>query len=109
MAVNPIRWWHWLPRFRFFVAGQVEHADEVPEHLPAKAAIVVGTPRHPKWLAFDCPCRTGHRILISLDPARSPRWTVTNERPLTVVPSVDYRTAAKRCHYFIRGGWVLWS
>lgn len=107
--MNPLRWWHWLPRFRFFIAGNVEQADEVPKTLPSKAAILVGTIQQPKWLAFDCPCRTGHRILISLDRAHKPHWRVLGEKPLTVAPSVDYRTSQKRCHYFIRGGRVLWS
>ena len=107
--MNPIRWWHWLPRFRFFIAGNVEQADEVPEHLPAKAAILVGTMQQPKWLAFDCPCRTGHRILIALDRAHRPHWQVKGLKPLTVVPSIDYLTPQMRCHYFIRDGRVLWS
>jgi hypothetical protein len=107
--MNPVRWWHWLPRFRWFIAGTVEQADEVPERLPSKAAILVGSMQQPKWLAFDCPCRTGHRILIPLHRAQNPHWRVLAEKPLTVAPSVDYRTPQKRCHYFIRGGWVLWS
>jgi|SRR5581483_10348572 len=107
--MNPIRWWHWLPRLRFFLAGCVEHADEVPQYLPAKAAVLVGTMRQPKWLAFDCPCRTGHRILVPLEHTRIPHWRVLREKPLTVAPSVDFRTAKQRCHYFIQDGWVIWS
>lgn len=107
--MNPIRWWHWFPRFRFFIAGTVEQADEVPERLPAKVAILVGTTQYPKWLAFDCPCRTGHRILIPLERTRVPHWRVLSETPLTVDPSVDYRTPQKRCHYFMRGGKVVWT
>jgi hypothetical protein len=107
--MSPIRWWHWLPRFRYFLAGNVEHADEVPERIPAKAAVLVGTLRQPKWLAFDCPCRTGHRILIPLDHSYRPHWQVLSTAPLTISPSVDYQTQKQSCHYFIRNGRVLWT
>lgn len=109
MALNPIRWWHWLPRFSWHVAGLVEHADEVPDRLPSKAAVVVGTENYPKWIAFDCPCRSGHRIMIPLDNSHDPHWTLRSKKPLTIYPSVDFRTHQKRCHYFIRGGRVLWA
>ena|ERR1043166_8637274 len=109
MAMNPIRWWHWLPKFSWRVAGTVEHADEVPDHLPSKIAIVVGSTERPKWLAFDCPCRTGHRILIPVDPAQRPSWSLVDTSPLTIAPSVDSHSPGRRCHYFIRSGRVVWA
>lgn len=107
--MKPIRWWHWFPRFRWFIAGTVEHADEVPDHLPSKAAVLVGSLQEPKWLAFDCPCRSGHRILIPLHRQQTPHWRVLAQKPLTVAPSINFQSAQKRCHYFIRGGKVMWS
>ncbi|WP_442856265.1 DUF6527 family protein [Arthrobacter sp. U41] len=55
-----------------------------------------------KWLAFDCPCRERHRVLINLDNRRHPSWVVTAAAPLTVSPSVDGTRAGRRCHYIIR-------
>ena len=60
------------------------------------------TPAAPKWLAFDCPCRTGHQIMLNLDRRRTPYWTVTNTRRLTVSPSIDSYGPGRRCHYFVR-------
>ncbi|MET4606719.1 hypothetical protein ABIB90_006221 [Bradyrhizobium sp. JR4.1] len=59
-----IRWWqwiwlHWLPRQPLRCLGEVESADEIPEKLPQHAAVVVRTSTRPKWVAFDCPCKSG--------------------------------------------------
>ena len=62
-----------------------------------------------KWLAFDCPCRTGHRIIVPLDRAAKPRWSIIRENPLTVGPSFDSRMNRKNCHFFIRDGRIEWA
>src|SRR5437899_8006736 len=38
---------------------------------------------------FDCPCRTGHRIMLNADPSRPPYWTLNQVVRLTISPSVD--------------------
>lgn len=90
------------------IVDSVGAADEIPTDIPAYGAILVGTLRKPKWLAFDCPCNTGHRIMVTLDPRHRPHWKVTNAKKLTVWPSVDYRSSDRRCHYVMRRGRVLW-
>lgn len=89
----------------------VESADEVPERLPRNAAVIVGDEKFAKWLAFDCPCRKGHRIMLNADRARRPAWriAVANDGRLTVAPSVDFVGDGSRCHYFIREGRIEWS
>jgi hypothetical protein len=69
---------------------------------------MVGTEADPRWVAFDCPCGAGHQIMLNLDRRRSPSWTVTNTRRLTIMPSVDSRRPAQRCHYFVSEGKVRW-
>lgn len=101
-------WWEWIRGRSWRIVATVEAADEIPEHLPPCGAVLVGSIQQPKWLAFDCPCRTGHRIMITLDPAHYPYWTVFDEKRLSISPSVDYRTPARRCHYLILRGRVLW-
>lgn len=93
------------------LAGTVSEGDEVPEHIPARRAFLVGTPAGWKWLVFDCPCRTGHRIMLNLDSARRPRWTVrvSRWRRITVSPSIDYRGGERSCHYWITAGRVVWD
>lgn len=102
--------WGWLPwtRRKYRVIQVVDVADEVPERLPRDTAVVVGSLEHPKWIAFDCPCSERHRVLLNLDPRRLPMWSLRSSKPLTLYPSIDYQGSAKRCHYIIRKGQVLW-
>ncbi|MCP3446178.1 DUF6527 family protein [Bradyrhizobium sp. CCGUVB14] len=110
-----IRWWQWvwldwLPRQPLQCVGLVESADEIPEKLPKNAAVVVGTMARPKWVAFDCPCKSGHRIMLNLDRARSPWWSLSKvDGPLSLSPSVNYYDGRRRCHYFVRNGKIDWS
>ncbi|MBI5323063.1 DUF6527 family protein [Bradyrhizobium sp.] len=132
-----IRWWQWrwidwlpqwlthLPRWQWprldwlpqsltrqpllYCIGKVESADEIPEKLPSNTAVAVGALTRPKWIAFDCPCRSGHRIMLNLDRGRSPFWQISGvEGPLSLSPSVNYYDGRRRCHYFIRNGKVDW-
>lgn len=104
-----IAWWDWLPFWRWRLVGTVESADEVPDKLPRNSVVLVGTSNSMKWIIFDCPCRTGHRIMLNADIARRPNWAVQNWERLTIFPSVDFRGDHMRCHYFIRGGRILWA
>lgn len=106
-----IPWWQWVPLWRWRVIGIVDSADEIPEKLPRNAAVIVGDERFVKWLAFDCPCRQGHRIMLNADRSRRPAWRVAVSRNghLTVAPSVDFDGGSFRCHYFIREGRIEWS
>lgn len=108
MAEIKFSWWEWIPIHRWRVVGIVEAADEIPEKIPKNGAILVGTRKHPKWLAFDCPCRSGHRIMLNTDPGRRPFWSVQEYSSLTVYPSVDFKSHNVRCHYFIRNGRISW-
>ncbi len=106
--ITKIRWWQWLPVFGWRVVAVVNSADEIPLRLPRNGAVLVGARQRPKWVAFDCPCRTGHRIMLSTDKAHSPHWTTTVQGKLTISPSIDYRQKAQHCHYFVRNGRIKW-
>ncbi len=103
-------WTSWLPFQRWRVVGMVSSADEVPETLPRNGAVVVCDGGPPKWIVFDCPCRTGHRIMLNTDSHRRPVWRVDRESRdrLTLSPSVDARSANRRCHYIVRDGRIFW-
>jgi hypothetical protein len=107
--IKEIPWWEWLPFRNWRIVRIVDAADEIPERLPPKGAIMVGPKKNPKWIAFDCPCRTGHRILLNTDRARLPYWMVTMKGGLTISPSVDSFEGKRQCHYFIRKGRVVWA
>ncbi|MGH6958615.1 MAG: DUF6527 family protein [Caulobacteraceae bacterium] len=103
--------WQWLPIHPWRVVGTVESADEVPDRLPKNAAVVVSSGGPPKWISFDCPCRSGHRVLLNTDPGRRPAWSVTwsPKGGLSIAPSVDFHDGRRRCHYFVRGGKIDWA
>jgi Family of unknown function (DUF6527) len=101
--------WPWGRRKRWQIAGRVDAADEVPASIPDRRAILVGTKGEPKWLVFDCPCGDAHRLMLNLDPARPPRWTIIRQRPLSFRPSVDAHKGAHRCHFVMRSGRIHWT
>lgn len=107
-SLKGVRWWHWIPRRTWRIVAKVDAADDVPARLPRNGVVVVGSRQQPKWLAFDCPCRTGHRVMVNLDANRSPQWRFTDERALSVWPSFDCRGPSLRCHYLITRGDVFW-
>jgi hypothetical protein len=98
-----------IPWRRWSVGEYVRAADLVPQHLSYRSAAIVGPPGEPTWIAFDCPCGRGHRIMLNLDPRRRPFWIVRAADPLTISPSVDDSVTGRRCHFrMLRGrvGWV---
>lgn len=103
-----IAWWQWIPVWRWRILGSVEFADEIPDRLPRHGAVLVGSPQFPKWIAFDCACDRGHRILLNTDHVRRPAWRLAATKPLSIWPSVDY-DGERRCHYFIRDGKTQWA
>lgn len=95
------------PSFR--CVSVVESADDIPSTMERNAAVLVGSSQYPKWIAFDCPCGKGHRIMLNLDRSRYPFWSAHQDRDrLSISPSVDYEDECRRCHYFIRNGKVIW-
>jgi hypothetical protein len=106
--IGRLSWWDWIPARHWRIVARVDAADEIPDRLPGKTAVLVGSVEHPKWLAFDCPCKTGHRIMVTLDRAHRPHWTLYESKKLTIWPSIDYISPDRRCHYLIRGGKIQW-
>lgn len=101
-------WTEWLPWRKWRIVALVDAADEVPESLPPRVAVLVGSTEHPKWLAFDCPCGESHRIVVSLDPRNRPHWKLSNAQKLSLWPSIDAWRGKRRCHYVIKDGRVRW-
>jgi hypothetical protein len=109
MAV--ISWWQFvrLPWRRYRIVGQVDAADEIPDKLPHKGAVLVGPASRYKWIAFDCPCPQRHRLIVNLEPSRRPHWRIENPRRLTLRPSIDDRAPERRCHFVLRNGKITWT
>ncbi len=88
----------------------VAHALDVPEQLVPGGAVLVARPGFQDWLAFDCPCGTGHRLLMTLSTTRRPHWkmTVGAHDSVTLTPSIDSYSDHGRCHFWLREGRVSW-
>ncbi len=106
--MSAVPWWQFIPWLPWRVVATVEAADEVPEHLPRRGAVLVGSPTYQKWVVFDCPCRGGHRIMVTLDRSHWPHWRLTEKPLLSLWPSVDAMYGGQRCHYIIRNGATHW-
>jgi len=106
-----IRLRHWIPVpwRKWRVVLTVDAADAIPDHIPSRAAVVVKRDGTPTWVAFDCPCRRGHRVMVNLDPARRPTWALQSASPLTLSPSIDDHSGARRCHFFVKQGRIRWA
>ena len=98
-----------LPTRRWRIVTRVEEADLIPARLPRRGAALAGPTGSPKWLALDCPCGTGHRLLVNLDSRRRPVWRLSSASPLTIRPSLDITQAGTRCHFTITSGKVRWA
>jgi hypothetical protein len=99
----------WASGRRWRVTGTYDDIDDVPEVLKSREIAVVVAPKFVKWIIFDCPCRTGHRIMVNADPSRKPTWSLRARLPASVAPSIDYEDHERRCHYWIRNGRTHWT
>jgi hypothetical protein len=90
------------------MAARVEAADLVPARLPRKALVVVEDREGPSWVAFDCPCRRRHRLLIRLAAGERPHWRLTGLQAPSLDPSVDSHDGEQRCHFWLINGKVWW-
>ena len=112
MTDRIIDWWrrrqYSKPHYRKLV--HFGRMSEVPELPGRRTLVIVGALDRPKWLVFACPCGHAHRVALNLSPARQPNWTIeTDDKLITVWPSVDSVTAERRCHFWLRAGRVRWA
>lgn len=108
--VSHLVWWRWLPLpwRKWRVILRVDQADKIPRWLPKAGAVIVGDDQVEKWIAFNCPCNQGHRVMLNLSHGRPPAWTILTKEPLTLIPSVDDIGSTRRCHYFVTNGQTKW-
>ena len=100
----------WLRPSPWRVVGLEKEADEVPVHIEQHGIYLVASDGRLKWAVFDCPCMRGHRIMLNLDRARKPTWTLVMRRSeATLFPSVDIQSEVGRCHFFVRDGRIEWA
>lgn len=108
LSAARVRWWKWLPRRRYAVVCTVPAADLIPHRLPRRGLAIVDDGRGPAWIAFDCPCRRRHRLLISLSEPIRPYWHLTIEQRPSLTPSVNVSEEEHRCHFWLKNGSIQW-
>ena len=111
VALNKLAAWYMtlrLPWRRWRIVGCVDSAADVPEKLPHRGVMLAGRPQYPAWAAFDCPCGTGHRLLVNLDSRRNPHWELDPGPRFSLRPSIDNRARDRRCHFVLNNGKVRW-
>ncbi len=91
---------------RFIRLQYVATRAEVPNPLPRRRVVVVGTPA--KWAVMPCPCGRGHVLDINLGHTRLPRWRIDGDHYPSMHPSIDVKAPAGRCHFSIRRSRVTW-
>lgn len=104
-------WWLSLsvPWRRWRIVGYADAGDEVPDTIPYRGVVLVGTPQRPTWAALDCPCRSGHRLLVNLDASRYPHWKISSQPRLSLWPSIDSVAQGRRCHFVLSKGTIRWA
>jgi hypothetical protein len=95
--------------WRYVVGGVSDAADEVPDKLVLRTAVIVQSGDRQTWLVFDCPRHLGERIMLNLSTRRRPSWKIGAESVLSVYPSVDAAHAGARCHFWLRRGRIDWA
>ena len=98
---------HLLP-WRFLISGAADAADEVPDKIAPRSAVLVRSGDRLTWLVFDCPRHRNERVMLNLSARRRPSWKILDESNLTVYPSVDALHAGGRCHFWVKRGRVKW-
>jgi hypothetical protein len=82
---------------------------DLPTSIPRHELAIVGDPNRPKWLALECPCGEGHRLVINLGSNGAARCRVDDrDGGPDVHPSIDYQGAERRCHFWLSAGRVHW-
>jgi hypothetical protein len=96
-----------LSRPRIDRVVRCESQHEVPGSIPRHTLVVVGSEQTPKWAIFECPCGSGHRIMVSLVPTHRSHWHLehTSAAP-SLFPSVNSHDSHGRCHFWLRDGRV---
>jgi len=104
-----IDWWRRQQRTvpRIDTIEYYERQSEAPISIPRQTLAIIGKGEHLKWAMFECPCGTGHKIMINLAASRSPHWRLASDKGIpSLLPSIDYQDDHGRCHFWLRAGRV---
>jgi hypothetical protein len=105
----------WLRRQRLTIPKLTElvyydRQSGAPASLPRHVIAVIGTYENPKWATFECPCGTGHTIMVNLSRERRPSWSLSvgKDGP-SLSPSIDFQDSYTHCHFWLQDGRVRFT
>jgi hypothetical protein len=80
------------------------------EDLKENIVYVVGEKTFTKWAYLKCPCGCEDNIMLSLNKAHFPSWSVKQDKVgrATISPSIKKLTGCKS-HFLIKKGKLIWS
>src|SRR5664280_2280536 len=95
---------------KFTELAYYERQSGAPTSLPRHVVAVIGTIEHPKWATFECPCGTGHTIMVNLSASRRPYWRLSSDKAgPSLSPSIDFRDSYTRGHFWLHDGRVRFT
>ncbi|WP_376765094.1 DUF6527 family protein [Sphingomonas koreensis] len=59
------------------LAARIMNRHPNPEELPPGTVVIVKDGRVEKWACLRCPGGCGEKLMLSLNQARRPRWSVS--------------------------------
>jgi hypothetical protein len=102
-------WRGWFPFRRYRIVDTVPAADLIPMQIPRRGLVVVEGNEGPAWVAFDCPCRSRHRLMVRLSRTAHPHWTLDTRGQVSLRPSIDSTQEGVRCHFWLTNGRIRWA
>lgn len=105
-----IDWWRRRRRnsARIDRVERYSSASVLPEHLNRHVVAIAGDP--PAWAVMECPCGNGHRLKVRVRARDHATVWILDEGVdgPSLRPSIDFNSAERRCHFWLRNGRVTW-
>jgi hypothetical protein len=103
------QWWGKLQRkYTFGRVVLIESMTDLPAELNSNIYIV-RRGGYDRRAVFNCPCKCGRRIDLSLVSGRGPHWSLHIKKgKATINPSVRLQNERCRSHFFVRDSKVHW-
>lgn len=94
-------------RSRYSGVRIVDRVSDIPKKTDSSIFLVERDGRY-QWAVFDCPCRTGHRLTVSLRKTEQPHWAANCQgSKVSLYPSLWLGDNC-RSHFWIRDNKVNW-
>lgn len=86
--------------------------ENLPEKVAPQTVYILGGRDHPFYAAVVCPRRPCRQVIhLDLSPQVEKPWRLIEHRDgsISLAPSVHATAMPCRCHYWLRGGCIVWA